>query len=133
MFRNVNDTSARHSWDIFFEMHGCLNSAVSQVISSATAYVHRDMLLLWQLSDMGEPKSLPQKSFAVLKDLMNSVTNSLAPGQWGMYASFIDTELDGKTAQDLYWRQNLPRLKAIKAKYDPRNIFWNPQGVTPIA
>ncbi|KAI8407779.1 hypothetical protein FOFC_10706 [Fusarium oxysporum] len=133
MFRNINETSARHSWDIFFEMHGGPNSVVSQVNSSATAYVHRDKVILWQLSDMGAHGSLPRESFAVLKDLMDSVTNSLAPEQWGMYANFIDTELDGKTAQDLYWGENLPRLKAIKAKFDPSDFFWNPQGITLIA
>ncbi|KAF4950274.1 hypothetical protein FSARC_13249 [Fusarium sarcochroum] len=132
MFRNINDTSARHTWDIFFEMHGGPNSEVSKVNSSATAYPHRDKVILWQLSDMGEHGSLPRESFAVLRDLMSSVAQFLAPEQWSMYANFIDTELDGKTAQYLYWGDNLPRLKAIKAKFDPKNIFWNPQGVTPI-
>lgn len=131
MFANINDTSARHSWDIFFEMHGSPNSAVSQVSSSATAYVHRDKVWLWQLSDAGEDGKLPRESFTVVKELMNSVTKSLADEQWGMYANFIDTELDGKTAQELYWGDNLPRLKAIKAELDPDDVFWNPQGVSP--
>ncbi|KAM0227182.1 hypothetical protein ACHAP5_012232 [Fusarium lateritium] len=132
MFLNINNTSARHSWDIFFEMHGGPNSAVSQVNSSTTAYPHRDKVILWQLSDTGEHGNLPRESFEVLKDLMTSVTQFLAPGQWGMYANFIDTELDGKIAQDLYWGENLQRLKIIKAKLDPRDIFWNPQGITPL-
>ncbi|KAF4987332.1 hypothetical protein FGRMN_10427 [Fusarium graminum] len=131
MFRNINDPSARHSWDIVVEMHGGPNSAVAQVNSSTTAYVHRDKVLLWQLSDMSEHDSLPRECFAILKSFMNSVTRSLSAGQWGMYANFIDTELDGKTAQDLYWGENLPRLKALKTKFDPNNIFWNPQGITP--
>jgi FAD/FMN-containing dehydrogenase len=63
---------------------------------------------------------------------MNSVTQSLAPDEWGMYANFIDTELDRNTAQRLYWGKNLPRLKAIKVRYDPKDNFWNPQGVAPI-
>ncbi|KAF5676574.1 glucooligosaccharide oxidase [Fusarium heterosporum] len=132
MFLNINDTSARHPWDIVIEMHGGPNSAVSQVDSPATAYVHRDKVLLWQLSDSSEQDSLPRESFAMLKKFMNSVTRSLSDDQWGMYANFIVTELDGKTAQDLYWGKNLPRLKALKTKFDPNNIFWNPQGITPV-
>lgn len=130
MFTNINDTSARHSWDIFFEMHGGPKSAVSQVNASATAYVHRDKVLLWQLSDAEEHGELPRESFAVIKDLMDSVTKSLKDEQWGMYANFLDTELDGKTAQDLYWGDNLPRLKATKAEVDPDDVFWNPQGIS---
>jgi hypothetical protein len=132
MFRNINNTSARHSWEIFIEMHEVPNSAVSMVNSSATAYPHRDKVILWQLSDIGEHGSLPRESFEFLRHLMNRVTESLAPSQWGQYSNFIDTELDGEIAQDLYWEENLPRLKVIKAKFDPTNIFWNPQGVSPI-
>jgi hypothetical protein len=102
------------------------------VNSSATAYPHRDKVILWQLSDIGEHGSLPRESFEFLRHLMNRVTESLAPSQWGQYSNFIDTELDGEIAQDLYWEENLPRLKVIKAKFDPTNIFWNPQGVSPI-
>ncbi|KAH7245055.1 hypothetical protein BKA59DRAFT_397348 [Fusarium tricinctum] len=132
MFRNINNTSARHSWEIFIEMHEVPNSAVSMVNSSATAYPHRDKVILWQLSDIGEHGSLPRESFEFLRPLMNRVTESLAPSQWGQYSNFIDTELDGEIAQDLYWEENLPRLKVIKPKFDPTNIFWNPQGVSPI-
>lgn len=66
-------------------------------------YPHRDKVILWQLSDMGEHGSLPRESFEFLRDPMNSVTKFLAPNQWGKYANFIDTESDGKVAQDLYW------------------------------
>ena len=130
MFANINETSARHSWDIFFEMHGGPKSAVSLVNTSETAYPHRDKVLLWQLSDAGENGNLPEESFANLKQLINSVTHSMADKEWGMYANFIDTELDGEMAQRLYYRDNLPRLRAIKAQLDPGNVFWNPQGIS---
>ncbi|CAG8962036.1 hypothetical protein HYFRA_00005078 [Hymenoscyphus fraxineus] len=133
MFANIHQASARHSWDIFFEMHGGNNSAVAQVDPSATAYVHRDKLLLYQLSDTGSHGQFPDEGFAVLRNFTDSVTNSMAPEDWGMYANFLDTQLDGKTAQQLYWGNNLQRLRSIKAKLDPADVFWNPQGISPLS
>ncbi|EFR04249.1 glucooligosaccharide oxidase [Nannizzia gypsea CBS 118893] len=131
LFTNINDTNARHSWDILFELYGGPKSAVSQTDIAATSYVHRDKFLLWQLNDFGENGELPRESFAVLKQIMDSVTQSMGDGYWGMYANSIDTQLDSNTAQKLYWGDNLPRLRKIKARLDPGNVFWNPQGISP--
>ena len=132
MFANIHDNSARHSWDIFFEMHGGNQSKVAQVDPSATAYVHRDKMLLFQLSDTGgDHGEFPNEGFVVLKRFMDSVTNSMAEGDWGMYTNFLDTQLDGETAQKKYYGSNLPRLRGIKAKLDAEDVFWNPQGISP--
>lgn len=103
-----------------------------QVIISATAYPYRNKVLLYQLSDIGKHGGLHWKSFKVLQDLMDSVTQSLASDEWAMYANFIDTELDGNTAQRLCCGENLPRQKDIKALHDPKDMFWNSQGIAPI-
>ncbi|KAM5483343.1 hypothetical protein MaudMau93_006308 [Microsporum audouinii] len=131
LFANINDVDARHSWDILFELHGGPKSAVSRAGTSATSYAHRNKLLLWQLNDFGENGKLPRESFALLKQIMDSVTQSMVEGDWGMYANSIDTQLDSETAQSLYWGENLPRLRDIKARFDPDNVFWNPQGISP--
>jgi FAD/FMN-containing dehydrogenase len=52
---------------------------------------------------------------------------------WGMYINYADTQLDSPTAQRLYWGSNLARLRQIKRKYDPNEVFWNPQSITPSA
>ena len=131
LFTNINDTNARHSWDVLFELHGGPKSAVSQTDLAATYYAQRDKFLLWQLNAFGEDGNLPRESFVFLKQIMDSVTQSMVDGDWGMYANSIDTQLDGNTAQKLYWGDNLPRLRKIKARLDPSNVFWNPQGISP--
>ncbi|KAG5205875.1 Chitooligosaccharide oxidase [Trichophyton interdigitale] len=133
LFTNINDTNARHSWDILFELHGGPKSAVSQTDITATSYAQRDKFLLWQLNAFGENGQLPRESFVFLKQITDSVTQSMVDGDWGMYANSIDTQLDGNTAQKLYWGDNLPRLRKIKARLDPSNVFWNPQGISPSA
>jgi hypothetical protein len=131
IFTNLRNASARHSWDIFIEMHGGPKSAVSQVDASATSYVHRDKMLLFQLSDVGEDGKLPQEAFANLRRFMDSVTSSMQEKDWGMYANFLDTQLGRGVAQKTYWGENLPKLAKMKGELDPKDFFWNPQGIAP--
>ena len=34
-------------------------------------------------------------------------------------------------AEKLYYRGNIGRLREIKKKYDPTEVFWNPASVSP--
>ncbi|KAH8662493.1 chitooligosaccharide oxidase [Xylariales sp. PMI_506] len=133
MFTGIDNTSAPHTWDIFFEMYGGAKSSVAQIDPRATAYVHRDKMILFQLSDVDETDSgtFPEERFALLKSFQNIVTKSMENGSWGMYANFLDTQLERESAQALYWGDNLPRLRGIKAELDPDDVFWNPQGIDP--
>ena len=45
----------------------------------------------------------------------------------GAYVNYCD--LDLTNWQDAYWGGNLPRLKQIKAMFDPNNIFAHAQSV----
>ncbi|KAK5989210.1 FAD-linked oxidoreductase subF [Cladobotryum mycophilum] len=128
VFTNINDPSAHHSWFFLLELHGN-NSAVAAIDSSATAFVHRDKPLLFQLSDEVPGNKYPAEGFATLTRFRESVTDSIADGDWGMYVNQLDTQIDAETAQKLYWGGNLPRLRKLKAKFDPGDVFWNPQGI----
>ncbi|KAH6897362.1 hypothetical protein B0T10DRAFT_183645 [Thelonectria olida] len=130
LFTNANNPSARHSWFVLLDCHGGGHSAVSKVGKSSTAYVHRDKLLLFQFSDSGSNGNYPKEGFALLKGFRESVTKSMTGGEWGMYANYLDTQLDSETAQKLYWGSNLERLQQIKNRLDPEQVFWNPQGVS---
>ena len=52
---------------------------------------------------------------------------AMRPWSGGAYVNYCDLDLDNW--QQAYWRQNLPRLKAIKAKFDPANVFRHAQSV----
>ncbi|EPE27842.1 FAD-binding protein [Glarea lozoyensis ATCC 20868] len=132
IFANINDTSARHSWDFTVAFHGGGASAIADIDPSATAYVHRDKLLLYQFSDIETHGQYPEDGFAVLQQFRKSVTDSLDDGKWGMYANYVDTQIDVDTAQKLYWGRNLLRLQSIKTKLDPNQVFWDPSSIRPL-
>ncbi|EFY84859.1 hypothetical protein J3459_017514 [Metarhizium acridum] len=132
VFAHMNDTSGHHSWSFEIAFHGGTSSAIADIDPSTTAYAHRDKLLLYQFFGVGTPSQYPDDGFAVLQRFRDSITNTLADGDWGMYPNYIDTQLDVDTAQKLYWGKNLLRLRSIKADLDPRQVFWNPHGVRPL-
>ncbi|KAK2592792.1 hypothetical protein QQS21_009496 [Conoideocrella luteorostrata] len=129
LFGNINDPNARHSWSALFQLYGGNNSAVAAVKSSDTSFPHRDKLLLYQFFDLANETTYSQQGFGMMKGFRESVTNSMKDTEWGMYANYLDTEQNGETAQKLYWGGNLQRLQGIKKQLDPKNVFWNPQGI----
>lgn len=131
LFTNAKDPSARKSWYLLLDLFGGPNSAISEKSPSDTAFPHRDKLLLYQFSDGGSNGSYPPEGFDLLRRFRESVTSSMADGEWGMYANYLDTQLDGDTATRLYYGGNLERLRALKREFDPDDVFWNPQGIRP--
>jgi FAD/FMN-containing dehydrogenase len=58
---------------------------------------------------------------------MRKLYGAMRPWSGGSYVNYCDLDLaDWQTA---YWRQNLARLRAIKAKADPGNLFHHAQSV----
>lgn len=113
-------------------IHGGATSYISQTANTATAYAHRDKLLLFQFYDsVGGSGVWPEDGFSFLQGFRATITDSLEDGEWGMYANYPDTQVESDQAQRLYWLENLDRLKEIKAKWDPTEVFWDPQSVSP--
>jgi len=120
-------------WFLIFDLAG---GKVNEVPMAKTAYAHRDALYYLQsyaISDkLFSGVSRTTKDFlAGFSDLI--VTDMKADGvftDYGAYPGYVDLEL-GASAQKLYWRSNLPKLDEIKKKYDPDQVFRNPQSVRP--
>ena len=115
------------------DVHGDPAGRINQVSSEETAYIHRDKLWLFQFSSpmVGTPNTETGINF--VKGFMNSLKDSMDQGEWGRYACYIDSELSKEDAQEQYWGQHIERLRGIKTKFDPADMFQNPQSISPLS
>jgi hypothetical protein len=121
-------------WFFQLDVHGGKNSQISKISNSETSYAHRDKLYLMQFYDRYENnQTYPESSFSFLDGWVDAVTKPLPKSDWGAYANYADPRLPRATAEDLYYGVNLPKLQKLKAKYDPKQLFYYPQGVQPKA
>lgn len=120
-------------WFVQLDIHGGLNSAVSAVPNSATAYAHRDKTFLIQFYHFADNDDTyyPASGIDILQNWVKATTASLQEDDYGMYINYSDSQLDRQTAQKLYWAGNLERLRLIKKRYDPEELFYYPQSIEP--
>lgn len=119
-------------WFIQLDLHGGPTSAISALPNAASAYAHRDKAFLVQLYHYSDnEKPYPPEGIALMKGWVEATTKSLAHGDWGMYINYVDSELDRDTAGKLYYGENLERLQELKKRYDPTEVFYYPQAISP--
>ncbi len=111
-------------WFIIFDASG---GAVSDVAMNGTAYAHRDKVLFYQSYAVGLPLSGTTKTF--LTDFHNKVLAAVPQDTYGAYPGYVDPALTN--GQEEYWMTNLPQLELVKRKWDPSDLFHNPQSVVP--
>jgi FAD/FMN-containing dehydrogenase len=99
--------------------------SLAEIAPDTTAFVHRRGTLF--CLQYGSVWSNPADTQKRLDD-MRQFYASLRPYMSGSaYVNYCDLELsDYATA---YWGENLPRLKQIKAVFDPANVFRHAQSV----
>ncbi|MGA5703221.1 FAD-binding oxidoreductase [Peterkaempfera bronchialis] len=101
-----------------------LGGAVNRVRPQDTAFVHRDGLFLAQyIANWPADASVPRHQ-AWLDGLWQSL-RPYASGQ--AYQNYPDPQLSGW--QQSYYGANLPRLRRVKAAYDPERLFTFPQAI----
>ncbi|KIW04205.1 uncharacterized protein PV09_04513 [Verruconis gallopava] len=118
-------------WFAIFDLAG---GRVNDIPQDATAYAHRDALFYLQSYAVNPFGPVSNKSKQFLQGLNKVIRDGMAEAgentDLGAYAGYVDLEL-GAGAQKAYWRTNLPRLESIKLKWDPEDVFHNPQSVRP--
>ncbi|KAK5651325.1 hypothetical protein OQA88_12558 [Cercophora sp. LCS_1] len=118
-------------WWFQLDMHGGQGSTIAALDNDATAYAHRDKLYIIQFYDRIENGTYKPEWTSFLNGWVKAVTDTLQEKDWGMYINYADTTLDRDTANKLYYGSNLKKLQAIKAKYDPSELFYYPQSIEP--
>lgn len=111
-------------WFLIFDVTG---GAISDVPMNATAYAHRDKVMFCQGYGIGIP-TLNQKTKNFMNGIMDTIQGA-APQTLTTYPGYVDPSL--ANAQQSYWGPNLDRLTEIKNKWDPNDLFHNPQSVRP--
>lgn len=97
--------------------------AISDVDKSATAYYYRDAKFIVGIQSVWEEdiyagvnKEWVKENFSIIKDITN-----------GSFVNFPLDELDNFEKE--YYGDNLSKLRKIKYKYDPLNVFDYPQAI----
>ncbi|KAF5005986.1 hypothetical protein FDECE_7612 [Fusarium decemcellulare] len=111
---------------IIFNTEG---GAIADVPENATAYPHRDKVMMYQSYGIGVGKVSDET-----RDLLDGVHERIlrsAPGARSTYAGYVDPLIDRRAAQELYWADKLPQLRRVKKEWDPDQVFSNPQSVEP--
>jgi FAD/FMN-containing dehydrogenase len=115
-------THADVNWKMFLA-----GEAVAAVPPAATAFVHRDALMIssieldWTADDTVGTVADNEAWLADFHAAMAPFTSDEC------YQNFIDEAQNDYLRA--YYGANLERLVAVKRRYDPRNVFTYPQGI----
>lgn len=125
-----NANAGTLAWAVIFDLEA---GAINDVPMNATAYPHRDKTMFYQSYAVGIPQ-ISQTTRDWVTNLHEGILKSVGRPQneWTVYAGYVDPAL-GPEAQPLYWGSNYPALRDIKKRWDPKEVFKNPQSVRPAA
>ncbi|KAI2613323.1 Glucooligosaccharide oxidase [Hypoxylon sp. NC1633] len=111
-------------WFLIFDATG---GAISDIPTNETAYSHRDKIMFCQGYGIGIP-TLTQATRDFMGGIINTIQSNAAQSLT-TYPGYVDPNL--QTPQESYWGPNLVTLGEIKSKWDPKDLFHNPQSVRP--
>ncbi len=112
-------------------LYGWVGGAVNDVPTDATAYAHRAARVLVEMSSGWRTEPSPKPVAPIPSDIRaweEELWATVAPHTTGRsYQNFPDPELaDWARA---YYGDNLIRLREVKARWDPDDVFSYPQGI----
>jgi len=99
--------------------------AVSRVAPTATAFFWRKAQFYVEWNSSWVKPSHAARNIA----LARNTRKKLQPYIIGSYINVPDQGI--KNSGPVYYGKNYARLRKVKAKYDPKNVFNNPQSIPP--
>jgi rhodanese-related sulfurtransferase len=99
--------------------------AVSRKSPKATAFFWRKAKFYVEWNSSWVRQSEAAKNIAIVRN----TRRKLQPFIVGSYINVPDQGI--KNSGPVYYGSNFPRLRRVKAKYDPENVFRNPQSIPP--
>lgn len=117
-------SATSQEWYIIMNLYGGPGSAINKKDISFAAYDDRKSLWVFQNWGYG----------ATPKDFINGINDAIINAEpqtnFGAYLNYVDPTYDAATAHKLYYGEDVTaRLTELKAKVDPKGIFWNPQAI----
>ena len=103
------------------------NGAMSDVDVSATAFSHRGANYLFAVIGMWEEGASDEAGRAWVQAFYNEFA---AKGE-GVYSNFLGMEGEERI-RSAYVAQTFDRLAALKAEFDPENVFSGNQNIAPV-
>jgi hypothetical protein len=101
-----------------------LGGAVAAVPVDATAYAHRHRRIMVNVAAFYEGEADRPRRLAWVKEL----ADDLRQGDDGAYVNFL---VEGEDAKAAYPGGTWDRLRAVKAAYDPSNLFRMNANIPP--
>jgi FAD/FMN-containing dehydrogenase len=127
------DTVIRYALDprvTISEIRHVGDGAISRVDKHANAYGNRNASLVLELITITPTKEVWQVADAYAREYRRALTDHLTGG---VYINFMEGEERQERTKDAFTAENYQRLRAIKAKYDPENVFSHAFHIPPAA
>jgi len=100
---------------------------INKVAVGDTAFVHRgDTRYSIQYYTQWTDAKDTDRYLAAIRELYQDMREYVSGGS---YVNYCDLDLKPEEYGNAYWGENYPRLRQLKAKYDPKGIFQHVQGI----
>ncbi|MBZ0301842.1 MAG: FAD-binding oxidoreductase [Anaerolineae bacterium] len=106
------------------------DGAISRVDKRANAYGNREASLVLEIIGIAPTPELWQAADAYAREYKRALAGSLTGG---VYINFLEGDERQDRTKDAFTAENYQRLMAIKAKYDPQNVFSHSFHIPPAA